>query len=226
MGEAIGQTLPLAVGVALSPIGIVAVVVMLTTGKGGANGLAFLLGWFAGLMIFGGLLLLLNRGADASSGGQPADWTSYGKILLGFVLLLMARRQWQKKPAKGEDAEMPKWMEKVDTFTPVRTIGVAVALSALNPKNLVLTLAAATAIAQTGSTTGDQTIALFTYSLIASLGTAIPVGIYFFMGDRASDLLARLRESMARNGGVIMAVICLVIAAKLIGDGVSTLSLS
>ncbi len=45
------------------------------------------------------------------------------------------------------------------------------------------------------------------------------------MGDRADSMLARLKESMARNNGVIMAVICVVIAAKLIGDGITTLSL-
>ena len=37
-GEAIGQSLPLAIGVALSPIPIIAVVLMLTTPRARANG--------------------------------------------------------------------------------------------------------------------------------------------------------------------------------------------
>ena len=44
MGEAIGQSLPLAIGVALSPVPIIAVVLMLTTPRARANGPAFLLG--------------------------------------------------------------------------------------------------------------------------------------------------------------------------------------
>jgi hypothetical protein len=41
------------------------------------------------------------------------------------------------------------------------------------------------------------------------------------MGDRSKKLLEDLRDWMSRNNGAIMAVICLVIAAKLIGDGIS-----
>jgi hypothetical protein len=45
MGEAIGQSLPLAIGVALSPIPIIAVVLMLTTPRARSNGPAFVVGW-------------------------------------------------------------------------------------------------------------------------------------------------------------------------------------
>ena len=44
MGEAVGQVLPAAVGIALSPIPIIAVVLMLVTPRGKVNGIAFLLG--------------------------------------------------------------------------------------------------------------------------------------------------------------------------------------
>jgi hypothetical protein len=43
MGEAIGQLLPFAVGVAVSPMPIVAVVLMLVTPRAWSNGPAFLL---------------------------------------------------------------------------------------------------------------------------------------------------------------------------------------
>ena len=53
---------------------------------------------------------------------------------------------------------------------------------------------------------------------IGSLGVAIPVVIFFALGDRSGPLLARLESWMARNNAVIMAVLSLVIGAKLIGD--------
>ena len=49
MGEAIGTILPMAVSVALSPVPIIAVVLMLGTRRGPA----FLLGWLAGLLVVG-----------------------------------------------------------------------------------------------------------------------------------------------------------------------------
>jgi hypothetical protein len=44
MGSAIGRSLPMAIGVAVSPLPIIAAVIMLTTARAKANGLAFLAG--------------------------------------------------------------------------------------------------------------------------------------------------------------------------------------
>ena len=49
MGQAIGDLLPAAVGVAISPLPIVAVVLMLVSARGRANGPAFLIGWLVGV---------------------------------------------------------------------------------------------------------------------------------------------------------------------------------
>jgi hypothetical protein len=53
MGQAIGQALPYAVGVALSPVPIIAVVLMLATPQGRINGPAFLAGWIVGIAPLG-----------------------------------------------------------------------------------------------------------------------------------------------------------------------------
>jgi hypothetical protein len=65
---------------------------------------------------------------------------------------------------------------------------------------------------------------LAVFVLIASIGVATPVFIYFAMGDRSQELLDRLKTWMARNNGVIMAVLLLVIGVKLIGDAISGFS--
>jgi threonine/homoserine/homoserine lactone efflux protein len=116
-------------------------------------------------------------------------------------------------------------MDRLDSFGAATSAGAGALLSGLNPKNLVLIVGAATAIAQTGAATGDQVVALVVFALVASLAVAVPIGIYLFMSDRADEILGRLKERMARDNGVIIAVICVVIAAKLIGDGITTLSL-
>ncbi len=53
MGQAIGGSLPLAIGIAVSPIPIIAVVLMLTTPVARVNGPAFVLGWLLGLGVIG-----------------------------------------------------------------------------------------------------------------------------------------------------------------------------
>lgn len=59
MAEAIGHVLSLGVGVALSPVPIIAVVLMLGTPRARANGPAFVLGWVAGLAVAGTVILLV-----------------------------------------------------------------------------------------------------------------------------------------------------------------------
>ena len=52
----------------------------------------------------------------------------------------------------------------------------------------------------------------------------IPVGIYFAMGARSEKLLTGLKDWMSQHNAAIMTVLCLIIAAKLIGDGISGLA--
>jgi threonine/homoserine/homoserine lactone efflux protein len=115
-------------------------------------------------------------------------------------------------------------MGTLDSFTPPKAGGAGILLSAVSPKNLLLIVAGMAAIAQTGISTGDQAIALILFTLVASIGVGIPVVIYFALGDRSDELLARLKDWMARNNDVIMAVLLLVIGVKLIGDAITGFS--
>jgi len=224
MGEAIGQSLPLAVGVALSPVPIIAVVLMLTTARARANGPAFLLGWLVGLGVVGAIVLALAGPGGASEEGQPAAWVSWLKLLLGLGLVLVAVRQFRGRPRGDEEAPLPKWMGAIDRFGPGQALGGGAVLAGANPKNLLLAVAAAAAIAQTGIPGGQQAIAYAVFAVIGTLGVGAPVGIYVAMGKRSAELLGRLKDWMGHNNAVIMAVLCLVIGVKLLGDGLGGLA--
>jgi threonine/homoserine/homoserine lactone efflux protein len=224
VGEAIGQVLSLGVGVALSPVPIIAVVLMLGTPRARANGPAFVLGWVIGLSLVGSLILIAASGADASEGGEPATWVDVLKLVLGCLLALVAVKQWRGRPHEDEEAALPKWMQAIDTFKPGKALGMGVLLSAVNPKNLLLTVAAASAIAQAGIDTGPQAVALAVFIVIGTLGPGLPVAIYFALGARAQRVLGDLKSWMTAHNAAIMTVLCLVIGAKLIGDGIAGLS--
>jgi threonine/homoserine/homoserine lactone efflux protein len=177
IGQAIGQALPFAVGVALSPVPIIAVVLMLSTPKGSVNGPAFLTGWVVGIAVLGTIVLLVAGGASASKHGSPATWVSIVKIVLGVLLLLLAAKQWRGRPRGERQPELPGWMKSIDTFTGVKSVGMGVVLSAVNPKNLILVVGAAAAIAQTGASAGDQAVALAVFIVLATVGVGAPVAI-------------------------------------------------
>lgn len=225
MGQAIGGSLPLAIGVAVSPIPIIGVVVMLTTRRARINGPAFVLGWLAGLGVVGTIVLAIAGPTHGSTTGGPATWVSWLKLLLGALLLAVAVRNFQRRPRGDTEPELPTWMARIDRVGPVAALGLAAGLAGANPKNLLLAVAAAAAIAQTGIMIGQQAIAYATFAVIGSLGVGAPVAVYFAMGrQRSQGVLAHLKDWMARHNSVIMSVLCLVIGAKLIGDAIGGLA--
>jgi threonine/homoserine/homoserine lactone efflux protein len=224
MGEAIGQLLPFAVGVAISPMPIVAMVLMLITPKAKANGSAFLLGWLIGVAGAGAVCLLVISPSGTEDSGAPADWTFWLKLVLGIVLLLLAVKEWRARPAADADVPMPKWMGALDGFNAVKAAGAGVLLSALNPKNLVFIIGGATVVAQLDLSTGDQAVSWAVFTVIATIGVAAPMVIYLAMGTRAAAVLDGLKTWMARNNTAVMAVLLLIIGVKMVGDAISGLS--
>lgn len=221
MGQAIGQVLPFAVGVALSPLPIVAVILMLVTPRARVNGPAFVLGWLVGLTVVGVIVLVIIGPTDTGTTGEPAAGISVLKLVLGVLLLLVALRQWRSRPHAGEDVATPKWMGTIDAFGLGRSAGAGVVFSAANPKNLLLAVGAAAAIAQTSVAGGEQAIAYAVFALIATVGVGAPVVLFFARRERSADLLEKLQAWLVSHNAAIMAVLCLIIGAKLVGDAIS-----
>jgi threonine/homoserine/homoserine lactone efflux protein len=221
--QTIGELLPFAVVVALSPIPIVAVIVMLGTPRARTNGPAFTIGWIAGLTAVSVVVLVVAHGASDPDSG-PSDTVNGVKLGIGVLFLVMAVRRWRQRPRKGEEPEMPGWMKTVDTFTPRRALVLGLALSGANPKNLALTLAAAGTIAQAGMSGSDDAVAVAVFVVIGSLSVAGPVLFSLLAPDAAARPLAATKEFMVDHSPVIMIVLLLVIGAKLLGDGITGLS--
>jgi threonine/homoserine/homoserine lactone efflux protein len=224
MGRAIGDVLPLAVAVAIFPVPIIAVVLLLGSERGRAKGAAFVLAWALGLAAVGGLVLWLADEAGASDDGEPATWANVLVLILGLVLLAYAVEQWRGRPRADEEPPTPGWMRTIDEFTVVKAGGAGFALTALNPKNLLLTAAAAAEIAEVGLSADEEIGALIVFVLLASAGVATPVVLALALGDRSREPLDAVRNFMARHNAVIMAMLFVLIGATLVGDAVSGLS--
>lgn len=219
MGEAVGGLLPSAVGVALSPVPIVAVILMLGTPRARSNGPAFAVGWIAALVVVSAVVLMLSSAADDPDSGASTA-VGWIKISLGAVFLAMAARQWRARSQPGSEAELPGWMAAIDSFTAGRSLGLGALLAGVNPKNLALSFAAASTISLAGLSPGGDVVAVGLFVVIASLTVAGPVVLFLLAPATAGPWLSSLKDLLAANNTVIMMVVLLVLGAKLVGDGI------
>jgi hypothetical protein len=224
MGQGISEVLTFAVGVAISPAAIIAVILMLFSRRARVNGPLFLLGWVVALGVLVTVVYAISDQSNAGTSNTSSDSVSWLKIGLGLSFLLLARREWRKRPAPGVEPEMPKWMARVDALTPVEALGLGVLLGGLNPKNLALSIGAAAGLAQLGLSIPDAVVSLVVFVAVGSLSIAGPVIYYLLGGEKAATELNQLKDWLGRHNDAVMAILFLVFGVALIAKGLEPLA--
>ena len=224
MGQGISAVLTFAVGVAISPVPIIAVILMLFSQRARVNGPLFLLGWVLALAVVSAVAYVLADQGDVATSSSASDTVAWGYIVFGVLLLLLAVRQWRSRPAPGVEPEMPKWMAGIDSFSPVKALVLGLLLAGVNPKNLLLTVGAAVGLAQLGLPTSDAVVSLIVFVVVASLTIAGPVVYYLVGGAHAKAELDSLKGRLALHNAAVMAVLFVVFGVDLIAKGIPTLT--
>ncbi|MYU02568.1 GAP family protein [Streptomyces sp. SID8366] len=223
MGHVLGDVLGVAAAVAVSPLPIIAVILILATPRGRLNGILFTFGWILGLSALGAVMLVIASPAGASSHGHPAAWAGALKLALGLFLLLFGARRWHRRPRDPSQARLPKWMGAIDRLTPVKVFALGLALAALNAKNAPLTIAAGATIGSAGLPVGQEIASLAVFVVIATCGLLAPLAVFLLGGERAKATLGNWKEWAAQHNVAVMAVLFFVLGLKLFGDGISIL---
>ena len=219
----IGYILVLGLGIAISPVPIIVVILILFSDRAKTNGIAFLAGWIAGMLIVGALVTVLAGAGNALSSDFYSASTYTIKLLMGLIFLAMALKNWRSRPKEGEEPEPPKWLARIDGVRPSGSVALGTMNTSLNPKNLSLVLAAALTIEQVGlsGTSAWLTPALFI--IIASSTVAIPVLYYVFAGDNAEKTLTGWKAWLTSNSNTILALLFLVLGLQLLVEALGGL---
>lgn len=220
LGPAIADILPIAAAVALFPIPILVVILLLFSKRATGNALVFLVGWLAGLTAIVLVGALLTGGYESAVDDAGDDGVDLVRILLGVVVLLFAAKKWLGRPTGDGDPEMPGWMSAIADAGPARAAGFGLLLTALNPKNIALGLAASTAVGQSELTVSEAVIVFGVFLVVASLGVGLPVLYHMVAGQRARTQLDLLRAWLIANNAVVMTILMLLIGVVLISQGI------
>ncbi|MCV0333260.1 MULTISPECIES: GAP family protein [unclassified Microbacterium] len=237
MGELILALVPVALGVVLSPLAIMALVAVLLSRDARMNGITYLIGWFLGL---GGLMTLclwLFPLLAVHELGEPPLWVPIVRVLLG--LFLIGSAVWVYRKGRAHIAQMaaassprevvaaspqlPGWLHSVESFRPGRTLLLGLGLFVLNPVDASCAILAALDISLSDVDRSTGLWVAVVFVIIGTLPIALPVLYVVVRGADAQPLLDRVRTWIAGNTHVLNAALLLVIGALQLEKGISAL---
>ena len=154
MGAVIGEILPFALGIAISPVPIIAVILMLFSKRAGSTSVGFLIGWLLGIIVATGIFTAI-AGSTAVTGGAPSSGVVVDQDRARRLLL------FRSAPGNGAKRKGPRtsrrngWRRSTISIWSRRS-GLAFLLSAINPKNLIMAAGAGVIIGSAGLSVGSE----------------------------------------------------------------------
>jgi Sap, sulfolipid-1-addressing protein len=221
--QAIGELLPLAVAVSISPLPIIAMVVLLMSPRARTSTPAFMLGWIASIATVLAVVALLSERFGGSDDGAPAPTVSVVKLVLGGVMLTLAWREWRTRPKPGQQAELPHWLTAVENMGPLAAAGTGFGIYAANPKNLTVGVSAGVLFHSFSLPTGLALIVGAIYVLVASSTVVLPILAFLVAEEKVRPWLNELQGWLTLHNAAVMTMLLFVIGAVMVGKGIATL---
>lgn len=220
MAGLISEMLPRAAVVAISPIPILAVVLMLLTDRGRTNSLAYLGGWASGMTVVAVVAALAGVGKVATHPSKPV---AVVMLVIAAAFIIGAVVEFRRRPRKGEEHVSPWWARFLHEMGPAQAFGLGVFLIVVNAKDALATIDAGGQLSGSGEGLAAKVVALAVFVLVGSLPVLIPIGIRFGLGDEAEPTLHRWRAWLERHGPLAVSIVLAVVAIALIVQAVPAL---
>ncbi|MCP2032255.1 TRAP-type C4-dicarboxylate transport system permease small subunit [Okibacterium sp. HSC-33S16] len=222
MGSVIGEILTAAIGIALSPLPLIAAITLMLSPRSGAAGLGFLGGWLLGVIVPVVAVTVVATLLPESAADASRPIAGILRLILGALLIVLAVRQWRLRPLPGRPGVLPQWMTATETMTVGQGIALGCGLGALAPKNLALGIAAGLTVGGADLGLRGTVVVLLIFVVIAFSTVLVAVVGYQIATEAWQKPLADLRTWLVRNGPTVLAVAMLLLGAELVGDGISS----
>ena len=156
--------------------------------------LAYITGAALSITLFVTLAFLLGGGGR--DGGPSSNLVYW--IVLALLVVLMLRTY-----LKRGEAKVPKWMEKLQTATPRFAFTLGAALLGVFPTDILTSVAVGTYLAAHG----DPWWHMLPFLGLTLLLLATPSLLIIALGQRAHELLPKVREWMTSHAWVVNEVV-------------------
>lgn len=203
----------LGVFASLEPVSVIAFVVVLATERGVKNGIAFIIGWVACVMVL--LIAAAVFGVDESfEPGQTYNIVSaIVEMVLGALLVLFAwwRRSHPPKPSTETESGMARRVANI-------TIPGAFVFGALI-QSWPVTIAAAAEITRAKLGVAAGIVAGLIYAVFSVATFMVMIGLSLRNPEGTEDRLARLRTWIDTHRARIAVILSFVVGLYLMASG-------
>lgn len=215
----LGELVPLALVVALSPVSIIpAVLLVLHTDRPRPTGLAFMAGWLAGLAVLTVVFVQVPHLIDGF-GRETPQWAPWVRIAIGVLLIALAVGRWV---TRKRETRPPAFLNRLSKITPAGAGVIGFGLVMANPKVLVMNAAAGLIIGTAAVGVGIW-LAVALYTALAGSTVIAPILAYVVVGERVDSQLERLRDWMQREHAAVTAATLLIVGVLLTYTGIRAL---
>lgn len=224
IARAIGDVLPIAVAVAISPVAIITGVVLLLSEHGRGKAALFAIGWVVTLLIVTGVAVAITDVAEEDEPTATEHGVQVFTLVLGLFFLFLAVMSWRNRPAPGEPAKEAKLLARVTAMSGLAVLALGLIEGIAIVKNVPLSLGAGARIAEDTQRGASAWVVLVIYVLIASIGILLPLLIAAVGGHRLDPALSNFRQWLEDNISPITIITLLVVGAYFVGKGLAIFS--
>jgi len=223
MIHAIGTTLPIITAIMISPIPMVGLIVVITSKRGPAKSVAYGMGFFAALWLTAFLLGEIGQDMMGGSGSAGASSTLGSLIhaVVGAILLVVGCVVLIKHIRNTSPPTEPLWMKTLDSASILPVFGLGGLLALVNPKNLPLIISATVDYSQASLSTVQLAIVVTVLAAVGSLLIFLPVVLVHLARKRSARLCAKMRPWLVAHNAAILAAVCLIVGAALLGKALA-----
>ena len=222
MGELWATMLPAAIAIALSPTGIIELILVLFSAQARRNALVFLASVAAGVFLlpFLGASVLGAAVASDVLAAQTNTITAWVLIGLGVLLVPLAVGSFLKRG----DPTPPRVFGEIAEMGSFAVFVLSLSVVWLNPINAVVLLSVGSYVASIHVSIIALLPSLVAFTVLATSPFIVVAVFAVRGGERAGATLARTRQRIIDHNRIIMAVVLGLLGAVLVIQGIATLA--
>jgi len=212
----LGQTLPYALGILLSPLPVIPALFMLLGPRPRQSSIGYAVGWCCGVAFFTEIFVLIS--VFITNIESTPRWLSWALIPLGIALLLLAIKRWSER---HKPQPLPGWMSALETAPPAKAFGLGFLLTIVSSP--VFLIGAGLTIGTASQAAAKDALDVLTFTVIASGLVILPVVLYLIAGKSVTSALLASKQWLERNYATVSTIILFVFGVLILMKGIGSL---